>query len=1646
MQSRTRERKAGLIDAVVGHIHDRREKKDARVLEGFVRQYYGEVAPEDLVQFNAETLYGEALSIWRFAQKRKPGEPKLRVYNPRHEEHGWQSTHTVVEIVNDDMPFLVDSINSALNRQDLFLPAAEAAGFVAARRQQSPRVGGELMVYLLVHPILRVRRDSAGKLIEVLGPDDDAKGAVDESILHVEVSQQSSQTELDTIRDSLERVLGDVRATVEDWRPALAKVDEIIDDLDAAPPPLPKHEIAEAKAFLAWIRDDHFTFLGFREYRLGRRGGNDYLHLDEASGLGVLRHVRPESRARSEAPLSAAVSRSARRKQLLIITKAYDRATVHRPVYMDYIGVRTFDKKGKVTGERRFVGLFTSAAYNRNPRDIPMLRNKVARVIEQSPFPQGSHNGKALLNILETYPRDELFQTGTDDLYEFCHGILHLEERQRIRLFMRRDDYARFFSCLIYVKRDRYDSDLRRKMQDELLKALNGASAEYTTQLSEAVMARLHFIVHTPPGEAVADDGDDIGTRRVTDTDVIEQRLVAATRLWTDDLKEACVERWGEAEGMALYHRYQDAFPAAYSEDFSAQTAVADIDKIKGMADDGIAMNLYNRIDAREGVLHFKVYHQRDPVPLSDILPRLENMGLKVIAEAPYLVEPQGAEGGYWIDDFSMESKRGVAFDVPKVKAPFEDAFARIWAKDIEDDGFNQLVLGAGLSWREVTIIRAYCKFRLQVWKAFSQHEMHEVLGIYPSLMRMLIDLFNARFDPAREKGRAKNVMDIDRRIAVAIDAIENPDEDRILRSFHTLIGATLRTNYFQAGPDGEPKPYISFKLKSHALVELPLPRPWVEIFVYSPRFEAVHLRGGKVARGGLRWSDRRSDFRTDVLGLMKAQMVKNAVIVPVGAKGGFVVKQPPTGGGREALMAEGVNCYKMFLSGMLDITDNRVAGAVVPPADVVCHDGDDPYLVVAADKGTATFSDIANGVAIDYGFWLGDAFASGGSEGYDHKKMGITARGAWESVKRHFRELGTDIQTTDFTCVGIGDMAGDVFGNGMLLSKHIRLVGAFNHMHIFVDPNPDAAKNFKERKRLFETPRSTWANYDAKLISKGGGVFARSDKSVKVTPEMKSALGIDEDQLTPTGLIRALLLARVDLLWNGGIGTYVKAVHESHAEVGDKENEAVRVNGKELRCRVVGEGGNLGFTQRGRIEFAREGGRIYTDAIDNSAGVDCSDHEVNIKILLGDVAAAGDMTAKQRGKLLAQMADEVGEQVLRDNYRQTQAINVALAQGTRILESQKRLMRCLERDDDLDRALENLPDDETLDELQKDGKGLTAPEISVLLAYSKMTLNKTLLGSDLPEDPYLAIDLVRYFPEPLRERFETVIGGHRLRRGIIATAVTNSIVNRVGAAFVNRFDEEHGFAAGEIARAHVITRDCYDLRSVWKAIDALDNKVPAGVQTAMLIDVRRLVERCMLWFLRNRPQPLDIAAAIDAFKPGIETLAEHLEDVMSTSRAKALARDASAYIDKGVPKDAADSVARLGVLASALDIVETAARNAIAVEAVGGVYFAVGERIGLDGLRDSARGFGAESPSQRQAIGAIIDDLYGQQRALTGAVLAAGGPAPVTGAVDAWIKANKPAVERNKRLLGDVRKADPQDVVAMLTVANWQIRVLAAG
>ncbi|MEX2650729.1 MAG: NAD-glutamate dehydrogenase [Alphaproteobacteria bacterium] len=1594
------------LDDVAALIRKRVAGEEVKPAEAFARAFLAGVAAEDLIESSAATLFGAALSLWAFLKKRPHGgAPRVRAYNPTMEEHGWLSTHTIVEIVTDDMPFLVDSTANALNQLDL-------------------------TVHLLIHPIVRVRRDGDGKLAAFgaeAGPD-----ATAESVQHVQVTRQVGAERLKEIERRVAEVLASVRHAVEDWRPSIARIDAIVKELGDGPPPLAADEIAEGKAFLQWLRDDHFLFLGAREYRLVRRDGKDFSEIVEGSGLGVLREVTGESLERHGKSLPPLVAKSVRRKSLLMITKATSRSRVHRPVYMDYIGIRRFGADGDVVGEHRFLGLLTSAAYNRNPREIPLLRRKVALVFERSGFAPNSHNGKALQNIIEAYPRDELFQIDDEALTETALGILHLEERQRIRLFVRRDSYARFFSCQVFVPRDRYTTELREKMQGILMQALEGDAVEFSTQVSEAPMARIHFMVHTPR--------DTVPT---FDVATIEAQLVAVSRAWSDDLRDALVEAHGEGRGSTEFQRYRKAFPAAYPHAFDARVAVADIERIEGLgAGDGIAMSLYRRVNAPEDVVHFKVYHAGEPVPMSDILPMLENMGLRVIEETPFLVEPFDGPRSVWIHDFSLRTRGGHEVDLGTVRAGFQDAFARVWSGEVEDDRFNQLVIGAGLTWREVVVLRALSKYLRQAGIAFSQSYMRETFNNNRAIARLLVELFSARMDPDAGTGRAERLAALKAAIAEALDKVQSLDEDRILRRFLNVIEAMLRTNYFQADALGQPKPYVSFKFDSKALDELPEPRPLREIWVYSPRVEAVHMRFGLVARGGIRWSDRREDFRTEVLGLVKAQQVKNAVIVPVGAKGGFVVKRPPAGG-REALLEEGIACYRTMMAGLLDVTDNLDAGAVVPPARVVRYDGDDPYLVVAADKGTATFSDIANGIALERGFWLGDAFASGGSAGYDHKKMAITARGAWEAVKRHFREIGKDIQSEDFTVVGIGDMSGDVFGNGMLLSRHIRLIGAFDHRHIFLDPDPDAAKSFAERERLFALARSSWADYDAALLSEGGGVHDRKAKSIAVTPQVALALDIDKKAVTPNEMMRAILRARVDLLWNGGIGTYVKASRESHAAVGDRANDALRVDARELRAKVVGEGGNLGFTQLGRVEYAQAGGRLNSDAIDNSAGVDCSDHEVNIKILLNDVVSAGDMTRKQRDELLAAMTDEVAALVLRDNYQQTQALSLMEAQGTALMESQARLMRALESRKLLDRAIECLPNDEELGERQAKGRGLTRPELAVLLAYAKMAAYDALLASDVPEDTHFASDLALYFPKPVRKRFAPAVARHRLRREIIATAVTNSLINRAGGTFLYEMIDRTGFDAAAVARAFTAARDTYDLREVWRAVEALDTKVAASAQTDLLIEAGRLLERATLWFLRNEAQPIDVGATVALYGPGVTELLEAFDVVVGETRKRAMADAAAKWVEAGIPRELAERVARLRTLAAVGDIARTARREERGTVDVGRVYFALGSRLGFDWLRQCAAKLKPETHWQRLAIQALFDDSHAQQRALAAAVVKSNG---ATGAesVAAWVDGHKKAVARADQLLGDLKAAGGVDL-AMLTVANRHLALLAA-
>jgi glutamate dehydrogenase len=1576
------------------------------LLERFIQQYFSQLDPEDLAERQPTDLYGAALSHWNFARTRDPGSARVRVFNPSIEEHGWQSTHTIIEIVNDDMPFLVDSVAMEVNRHGLTL-------------------------HLIMHPIIAAKRSADGTLVDLA--DDDDEDARHESFIRVEVDRIIEPARLDELAADLVRVLDDVRAAVADWKAMRDRLQAILADTGKRPPPLPADELSEGKAFLAWLADNHFTFLGYRCHELVVQNGEDALKIVAGSSLGILREGETKEVATSFAALPPEVKAYARRPELLVVTKSTSRSTVHRPGYLDYIAVKRFDAKGEVCGEDRFLGLFTSTAYSAKPSDIPLLRRKVANVVARAGLVPGSHADKSLTNILENYPRDELFQITEDDLLHTAMGILHLGERQRFRLFVRRDPFERFLSCLIYAPRENYTTELRQKWQTILTQAFKGSSSEFNVHLSESALARILITVRTIPGKIPSFDVREL-----------EARLAAVARRWTDDLKQALIEAVGEARGNELARQFGAAFPAAYREDFAARAAVPDIQVVAKLSEaEPLGMSLYRPLEATPGTLRFKLYHLGAPVTLSDSLPMLEHMGLKVLDERPYRVTPEGSPP-IWMHDLGMQS--GIAdteVEIDALHAVFEEAFGRVFRGEVENDDFNRLVLAARLPAQEIVILRSYAKYLRQIGFPLSQAFIEATLASHAYIARVLVDLFKIRFDPDGIAGAGAKTADKVREIGVALEQVENLSEDRVLRQYLAMILATTRTNFWRRDAAGLRKSFVSFKFDPSKVPGLPEPKPMFEIFVYSPRFEGVHLRGGKVARGGLRWSDRPEDFRTEVLGLVKAQMVKNTVIVPVGSKGGFVLKRAPTPSDRESYMKEGVACYQDYLRGLLDITDNRVGEKIVPPPQVKRHDPDDPYLVVAADKGTATFSDYANGISKEYGFWLGDAFASGGSAGYDHKVMGITARGAWESVKRHFREMGVDTQTTDFTVAGIGDMSGDVFGNGMLLSRHIRLLAAFDHRHIFLDPDPDTEVSFDERARMFALPRSSWADYDAKLISAGGGIHSRSAKSIVLTPQVKAALGVTADALAPMELVNAILKAPVDLLYNGGIGTYVKAQSESHAQVGDRANDALRVNGRELKCKVVAEGGNLGCTQLGRIEYALAGGRINTDAIDNSAGVDTSDHEVNIKILLGLAIAEGELTEKQRNALLVEMTDDVAALVLRDNYFQTQALSVTGRIAPQLLDAQQRFIQYLEKAGKLNRTLEFLPSDEEIAERRAKSIGLTSPERAVMLAYSKIWLYDELLASTLPDDEWVETALARYFPKALRERYATYMARHPLKREIIAAHVTNSMINRVGSTFVHRLLETTGGKPHEIVRAYLLNREIFGFVTLWQQIEALDNKVDDAVQSAMLIDTARLIDRGTTWFLRSRRLSEDMGATITHFAARVDALATRLPQLLDEADRARIETAVAHYVAEGVSRELAERVVTFDTLYATLDIAEVADSTQRPVELVAEIYFDLATRLGLPWLREMIVALPGQAHWQMLAKGAMLDDLSGLQRTITGEVIAGGGDiAAPDGLIAAWQDRNRRGIERAAQLLGELRTAAPIDA-AMLSVALRELRNL---
>ncbi|MGV1008152.1 MAG: NAD-glutamate dehydrogenase [Dermatophilaceae bacterium] len=1607
--------RAHLLHTTAGLAH----RGSSNEVEPYLSRYYRHVATEDLLAREPDDLLGAALSHRDLARDRPVGTANVVAFNPTVESQGWSSGHTVVQIVTDDMPFLVDSVTMAIQRSNR-------------------------AIHLIVHPLFYVRRNVLGAMEEVLDTDNPPPGEFGvgaESWIQLEVDRLSDPADLSALATTLQQVLGNVRDSVEDWPKMRANCQALAESLGEAPPAgLDPAEVARVVGLLDWLAANHFTFLGYRRYTLERTAEKDLLIPVPGTGLGLLRYDRRAGDSSSR--LSAAAQARARDKELLIITKANSRARVHRPAYLDYIGVKTFDDAGEVTGEHRFLGLFAASAYTESIVGIPIIGDRARDVIQRLGFPAESHSGKDLLQILESYPRDELFQTDVGRLTEIAESILHLQERIRTKLFLRPDVYGRFMSALVCLPRDRYNTTCRLRIEALLRGAFHAVSVDYTTRVSDAPLAQVHYVLHLPKDTPPPD----------VDAAALEHEIVDATRTWDEDLVEAARAEHGEEAGGRLAGLYGKAFPEAYKEDFHPRVAIADLKRIEALAsDEAVELNLYHGPGSPRTERRFKFYG-RGPLSLTQILPLFTHLGVEVVDERPY--EIRRSDGiVVHVYDFGLRAEAGHMWgdgrDHEACRARFQDAVGAVWQGRAESDGFNALVLRAGLTWRQVVILRAVAKYLRQTQATFSQDYVQTTLIANAPIARLLVELFETRFDPSRYAGAA----DPDRaaasealavHITDALDGVRSLDHDRIVRALLAIIQAGLRTNYYQSTASGEPKAYLSFKLEPKALPDLPSPRPLFEIWVYSPTVEGVHMRMGRVARGGLRWSDRREDFRTEILGLVKAQMVKNAVAVPTGAKGGFVPKAlPDPDVDRDGWLAAGVEAYRVFISGLLDLTDNRLGSEIVPPPDVVRHDPPDTYLVVAADKGTATFSDIANAKARDYGFWLDDAFASGGSDGYDHKAMGITARGAWESVKRHFREMGVDTQSSDFTVVGVGDMSGDVFGNGMLLSEHIRLLAAFDHRHVFVDPTPDAPASHAERRRLFELPRSSWGDYERTLISAGGGVFERSAKSITITPQMRSALDLPPDRaaMTPAELIHAILLARVDLLWNGGIGTYVKASTETNAEVGDRANDAIRVNGAQLRCRVVGEGGNLGATQLGRIEAALAGVRINTDALDNSAGVDTSDHEVNIKILLGMLTREGDMTLKQRNALLEEMADEVSAQVLRDNYQQNVLLGNARAQDVIMLPVHQRLIHHLEKHADLDRGLEFLPSDAEIVSRQKDGLGLQSPELSVLVAYTKLDLKRQLLPTSLPGDPWFHDTLVDYFPKQIRVGFNDVLDRHPLQDEIITNAVVNTMVNQAGTTHAFRAHEETGASAEQIARAFVVCHEVFDLESYVAAVEDLDNRVSTATQTTLYLDMRRLVDRSARWLLSKRTASIDVGAEVARFKGLVTELTPIVPDVLQGSERDRLDCRAEELVLKGTPEGLALRAAGLLDAFSLLDVIEIAADTDSSPEHVLRVYYHASERFGIDDLLARVGQLPRDDRWDALARGALRDDLYAVLERLTREVLGSSDPdQPAAVRFAQWAEANATSVTRAKASLRGIERLETANIAA-LSVALRTLR-----
>ena len=1595
-----------IVDEIVSSRVTSRPLKKSSHVKRFLAQYFANVSADDLQGRAEDVMARVALDHLEFAAKRRKGQALIRIFNATEKEHGYTSSYTFVEMVNDDMPFLVDSVAAAINRH-------------------------HLVVHMTVHPIISVKRDSKGQITAVSNADDD--DANSESFIRFAIDRETDVDELNRLHHEIRKVLKDVRRSVRDWGKMRQRMRDTVEMLVNGPRGVDPLLRSESQALLNWMADDHFTFLGYREHALSKRGKRVFLNPVKGSGLGILSQ---DTRGSSGVELTAAMRRLTRSRDWLILTKANSRSTVHRPAFLDYVGVKIYDAKGNAVGERRFIGLLTSVAYSASPRNIPLLRHKVRKILERAHIEVGGHRGKALMHIIETFPREELFQSSVQDLSRTTIGILNLQDRQRIKLFLRRDTFRRFFSCLVYVPREKYTTSIRKRIEVLLTNAFAGTSVDSSVQISDSALARVHIIVRTPEGE-----------RPRISIHHIEEQIADLVITWADRLHTELLGRFGNDEGTRLHRAYRDVFPAGFQEDTQPAEACSDVQQIDCMLRDEThrAVSLYIPEESAPGHMHFIVYSRNEPIALSEALPVLEYMGVDVYTERPYEVKLSSGEV-FWIQDFHLRHESDAAVDIDAVSDRFEACFMAVLRGDAENDGLNRLVVSAGLDWRQTALLRCYAKHILQLGVPFSQMYMEDVLVAHADLARTLVKQFEVQFDPdLSKKKRAGALKKILAAVKRGVAEACNVDEDRILTAFAGGIDATLRSNYFQTvdGSDA-PKPYISIKLDPERLPEIPLPRPRYEVFVYSPEVEGVHLRGGDIARGGLRWSDRREDFRTEILGLMKAQVVKNTVIVPTGAKGGFFPKRAPTAD-RAAIMENGIHCYKTFIRGLLDLTDNVVDGAVVTPDRIVRRDGDDPYLVVAADKGTATFSDIANSISTDYSFWLDDAFASGGSAGYDHKGMAITARGAWEAVKRHFHELGVNTQKEPFTVAGIGDMSGDVFGNGMLLSRKIKLVAAFNHRDIFLDPVPDTAASFRERQRLFRKPGTTWQDYNPALISKGGGVYSRQDKTIRLSPEVRNLLDVSDQSLQPDELIRAILKMPVDLLWNGGIGTYAKASTEGHSDVGDRTNDTVRVDADELRCKVIGEGGNLGFTQRARVEFSLRGGHINADFIDNSGGVDCSDREVNIKILLGDVTKKKGMSRPKRDELLASMTDEVADLVLRNNFLQTQAISMSESLSVDRIDETARLITALERTGLLDRDLEYLPSESEIEDRRARKQGLTRPELAVVLSYAKIDLYDGLIHSQETLEDFLRIDPQRYFPPVLRRRYTDFIPTHRLSRQILATLIANALVNRMGPAFVKRAQVDTGANVVTIARAYEVARIICRVMPLLRTIESLDHKIPASAQLAMMFEVSRTLRHACYWLIEQYGDQLDIVKAVDRLKERMARIYTRSGTYLSKASGMRKAQAGAEWIAMGVPKKLAHRMSLLLVTRAAVDIADVAAERNRDVIDTARIFSSFNDALGLQWLHNCAEDLKVSGRWQAMARSNLRDEFYKIRRDIALGLLTRRGKTDGRVVAKKWLDKHEKEVAHFRGMIEEMKLRGNFDF-ATLSVAAQELRDLTLG